>query len=168
MRRRHSMQYLWKSFLYWKSSVTSTMPTTKCSRLARIGFGADCKAVSCRSSWILEEALRRLRKNYPCRRPNKDRWVRPRLYGVPFLSWWSFSEEELHDADSHVTFEEFVSVPMTASLKTCCFVQSAHVFIVAVWRIIDTSEFRKFCSWRHGLLLQTNFSYKEMVRNRRR
>jgi len=32
-----------------------------------------------------------------------------------------FTEEELHEADNHVTFEELSSVPMTASLKTSCF-----------------------------------------------
>ena len=32
-----------------------------------------------------------------------------------------FTEEELHVADSHGTFNELASVPLTASLKTGCF-----------------------------------------------
>jgi hypothetical protein len=32
-----------------------------------------------------------------------------------------FAEKELHEADSHVTFEDLASVPWTASLKNGCF-----------------------------------------------
>lgn len=37
------------------------------------------------------------------------------LHGEPF------TDEELHDTDSHVNFEELASLLLTASLKTGCF-----------------------------------------------
>lgn len=45
-------------------------------------------------------------------------------------------------------------------LRLAVFMQSVHVFVIAVWRVLDKSKCLEVCSWRHGLLLQTNFSYK--------
>ena len=89
MRRRHSMQYWWKSSLYCISSVTSTMPIVKCSLLTQIRFGTVCMAISYRSTWIGEGSLQCHRRIHAYRHPNKDRTSRPRLCGVPFLSWWA-------------------------------------------------------------------------------